>query len=175
MKFECGSRPARSLGFYAFPIQDILKPYKPIQFRWSLFQILPLTSTVRLIKYIAGSGVVATIINRLIFFINVVYFFFTTVLLNIITACVDSIEQFVYLQQSALFISIVLMAAPISTATTMLTTGYLCQATPVLVDSLAAIKNVLYEDGASLLLVSVIGLLVALVGSAVLTRSSQRI
>jgi hypothetical protein len=112
MKFEYGTYPSRSIRFATYPIRDILRPYVPIQVRYSLFKLLPYTTNVRLLRYLEGNSPSRVAINRVLFLVNLAWFFLTNIFLNIMLASVDCFEHYVLLKQALAFSLIMLAAVP---------------------------------------------------------------
>jgi len=159
---------------YKFTIPDIRKLYQPIELRWSLPQLLPYVISVVLLKYLHGNSLWIKRANRAIFIINFILHFIINIPFNLImyfyTATMFDV---MLLKQLCLVLCLIFIVIP-APFTNFNLIGEIIQS-PIYesVDSLLAIKEILYEHNTLYLIISVIGLLIALIGSAVFTRGNK--
>jgi len=174
MVLEYGYAPAKSIRALQFPIPDIRKLYQPIELRWSLPQLLPYVISVVLLKYLHGNSLWIKRANRAIFIINFILHFIINIPFNLImyfyTATMFDV---MLLKQLCLVLCLIFIVIP-APFTNFNLIGEIIQS-PIYesVDSLLAIKEILYEHNTLYLIISVIGLLIALIGSAVFTRGNK--
>lgn len=175
MVLEYGYVPAKSYRQSKFPIPDIQKPYEPAELEYSLFKLMPYTISITLFKYLHGNFWTILWINRIIFFINLINFFIINIIFNIFAYLyVNDILDGELFKQIIFIVSIFSLMVPINFSNCLNTWNNVVNLTNLQsIDSLLAIKEILYENNILFLMISVIGLLVALIGSAVFTRNNK--
>jgi len=175
MVLEYGYAPAKTERQWAFPVRDTHKPYQPAILRYSLFELMPYTLSIFLLKYLHGNSTATLWINRVIFLINCVLFFTVNLLFNIVAYLhIHDIIDFMLLKQVLFTLSISATVVPFNFSNSPALWDKLTVFTGShSIDSLLAIKEILYENNILFLITSVVGLLIALIGSAVFTRASK--
>lgn len=171
---EYGYAPARHISHINWPIPDIRRRYIPARLSYSIHYLFPYLLELPFIRYIFGNGIVQVAINRLIFIINLIYFLIINICYNIYKylASISNITETVL--QICLIVSIFLVANPLTydSYQFLFINEIICAKVDSL-EGLSSIKHILYEENILYLLISVIGLLIALIGSAVFTRHSK--
>lgn len=173
MVLEYGYAPAKSFRQSSFPIPDVRKPYVPAKLRYSLFTMLPYTISIVICKYLHGNSNLILWINRTIFIINLIAHFIVNIIFNFfaylyVNDCID----LALIKQIVIIFSIVSISVPLTFSSLVHNWNNIIYTNNYqTLDSLLAIKEIMYETNVLFLVVSVIGLLIALIGSAVFTRN----
>ncbi len=171
---EYGFTPSRHISQIAWPIPDIRRRYIPTRLAYSIHNVFPFVLNLTFIKYIYGSSIIHVLINRTIFLINLIYFIITHVCYNIYVYILNLPSIIETLLQVCLVISIFLFANPfLYESSSLIFSGEITQFNAGVSEGLSAIKHILYEENILYLVISVIGLLIALIGSAIFTRPSK--
>lgn len=175
--FEKSFAPARYLRDATFPIHDSKQLYTPAPTVFSLYFLLPNNISIPFILYFSGKSLLIRFINCIVFILNLLMYFLISIIYNLIIWLTTT--QFNLLlnifKQIILFSSLVFISLPIkyNSAISLWDNNSLFYLNLINNDSLLSIKYILYEDNSLFLLVSVIGLLVALIGSAVFTKHKK--
>jgi len=170
MVFEYGYASAKYIND-RFPIPELRKPYSPLPLKFSLFQFLPFTLDLSFFKYLPGNNVVTRYINRSIFAINFVWFFSIMLIYNIcLRFYIWGVVNFEIISQLLSAGFIITAAIPINGPSSAAFDWKSSLLSYSETDGLLAIKIILYEANFMYLFLSVIGLLIALIGSAIFTR-----
>lgn len=174
MVLEYDYAPAKSIHARKFPIPDIRRPYQPAELRWSLSRLLPYVISIILFKYIHGNDPLTKWINRTIFIINFILHFTINIPFNLIIYFYTAgILNIVLIKQLCVVLCLLFIVIPVSFTNFNLMGDIVQVSIYENIDSLLAIKEILYEYNALYLIISVIGLLIALIGSAVFTRGNK--
>ena len=171
---EYAYSPARSGSYKNWPIKNSKQRYIPAQLKYSFFRLFPYMTDVNFFKYQYGNSILKITTNRLIFILNMVYFFIFHFYYNIVEYLINLPSLSEMILQICLTFSIFMVANPFSfTSFSIQWNNSIMSNSIYSIDSLIAIKEILYESDILYLLISVIGLLIALIGSAIFTRHSN--
>jgi hypothetical protein len=175
MIFETRNTIARSMKFIHWPLPDTFSlciPYIPVKFKYSIFNLLPYASNILLCRYRYGNTQKIVYINRLLFIFNCIVFLIVTILINIWVFINYYLVEHIYLICQLLSVLFIFLMALPFTYSSVYTETYIMFSpdSHIFMSSLQAIKHILYEENIIFLFISALGLLIALIGSAIFTR-----
>jgi len=176
MIFEYPVAPARTPRRVNDLLPDVKSAYTPFQPVFSLFRLLPYKVCVPFIPYLKSNRLVSLWSNRALFLLNTLWFLLVTASLNIGIYVKDAHVSTGFVKQAIMLASIFAVAVPCypMKANLLAVTSLSDSSCANPQENLAAIKHILYEENMLLLLLPAVGLLVALIGSAVFTRASHK-
>jgi hypothetical protein len=145
MVLEYSYAPARSLYASKFPVPDIRQPYRPVELRWSLSQLLPYVILINFFRYLRGNDSLTKNINRVLFIINFILHFIINIPFNLMVYFyLMGIFNTALIKQSLSVLCLIFIIIPISFNNSNFIGGMFQIYSYNNIDGLLAIKEILY-------------------------------